>query len=99
MTEELKPRFFGFAAYFFQIRMAREIIAIFFILVFIQNTLVQIIPLICMSLGIIVLMVARNPYRIFFSFLMNLILEVLYMILFVTLLLLHIYRAKVENEE
>ena len=99
LMDELKPKISGIAAYFFQLKMAREIIAIFLILVFIQHPYVQIIPLIAMSLGMIILMSARNPFRHMFAFIINLILEFLYLVLFVVLLLLFIYKEKVEKDE
>lgn len=84
--EGIKTKLSGYSCYYYQWNIAKEILTIFFVLIFVDYPLVQLIPLLVMTAGSIAFLIFKRPLDSALMNIFTIVVEFLYFLLFVGLL-------------
>lgn len=80
----------GLACYYYQWNILKEILTIFFVLIFIDYPLVQLTPLLLMTAASISFLLSVRPFETTVRNIFTIVVEILYFILFLGLLILRL---------
>lgn len=98
LKEELNPGLNGFWQYFMQFQMLKEFLISFFVIVFIQNTYLQLVPLLILFTFTIVGLLVKKPFSKKLDNLFMAFVELMYFIIFGLFLVLHVKRDTLDPE-
>lgn len=97
LIQDMRPKLMGFWMFFFVYSALKEFFTIFFIITFIGNPTVQVVPCMLMCLASCLVIAFKRPYKRKLDNILNLVVEGAYFLIYIAFLSLHYTSVVPEN--